>query len=115
LAHWVYAQQVVESWRMMLHHLLQTAEASEPISKEQAWEDRIEALLMRTGAMRAREIQQQLYRCTSHELQRLLASMVSIGRIVTVPKGKTTLYMLPMDAPPADEIIEQEKNDDVPF
>jgi Protein of unknown function (DUF3987) len=102
LSHWAYAQKVVESWRVMLHHLLIVAADSEPMSREQIWEDKIESLLNSCGALTARDIQRHLFRCTSQELQRLLASMVSIGRIVAVPKGKTTLYMLPKDAAPDD-------------
>jgi Protein of unknown function (DUF3987) len=113
--HWAYAQQVVESWRAMLHNLLQTAAESEPMSREQMWEEKIEQLLSSRGAMTARELQQQMFRCTSQDLQRLLASMVNIGRIVAIPKGKTALYMVPMDAPPAEQENAKEENDDVPF
>lgn len=116
LRHWVYAQAVVETWRAMLHTLLKTAAESEPISKEQAWEERIEALLGEAGAMTSRELQRKRFRCTSYELQRLLASMVNVGRIVAVPKGKTLLYMLPLDAPPDLEDVEDTPmEDDVPF
>lgn len=115
LCHWAYAQQVTEAWRTMLHHLIQSAAASEPMSKEQAWEERIETLLTSSGAMTARQLQQNIFRCTSEELRRLLSSMASIGRIIAIPKGKTTLYMLPMDAPPVEEESKDEKNDDLPF
>lgn len=115
LMHWAYAQQVVESWRAMLHHLLQTAAESEPMSREQAWEERVEQLLSSHGPMTARDLQRQLFRCTAQDLQRLLASMTTIGRIFTIPKGKTMLYMVPMDAPPEQESSIEEKNDDVPF
>jgi hypothetical protein len=115
LQHWAYAQEVVESWRDMLHHLLVSAAESEPMSKEQAWEERIEQLLSAQGAMTARDLQRQLFRCTAHELQRLLASMVQIGRIVSLPKGKTILYMVPMDAPPEEVEKDEEKNDEIPF
>ncbi len=115
LMHWAYAQQVVESWRAMLHHLIQAAAESEPMSREQAWEEKIEHILSTAGAMTARNIQRQLFRCTAQDLQRLLASMVNIGRIVAIPKGKTTLYMVPMDAPPEEQTSGAEKNDDVPF
>lgn len=103
LRHWAYGQQVAESWRMMLHHLLVLAASSEPMTREQIWEEKIESLLSSCGAMTARDLQRHLFRCTSQELKQLLSAMVSVGRIVMIPKGKTQLYMLPLDAPPGEE------------
>lgn len=73
------------------------------MTREQIWEEKIESLLSSCGAMTARDLQRHLFRCTSQELKQLLSAMVSVGRIVMIPKGKTQLYMLPLDAPPGEE------------
>ena len=103
MRHWAYGQQVAESWRNMLHHLVAIAADSEPLTREQVWEERIERLLMEHGPMTAREMQRHLFRCTSHDLKNLLGAMLAIGRIVMIPKGKTALYAVPLDAPPDQE------------
>lgn len=115
LPHWAYAQEVVESWRAMLHQVLVVAAASEPMSREQILEEKMAGLLHAHGAMTARQIQQHVYRCTSKELQQALASMVQVGRLVTIPKGKTQLYAVPMDAPPEAEPLQESAEVDVPF
>jgi Protein of unknown function (DUF3987) len=112
LEHWAYAQMVTEAWRGMLHQLLASAAAAEPLSQEETWELRIEALLNERGAMSARDFQRYLFRCTSRDLQRLLGAMTSVGRIVALPKGRTTVYVLPLDAPPQGH---EDDQDDVPF
>jgi hypothetical protein len=103
LCHWAYAQQVTESWRAMLHSLIAVAASTEAMTREQLWEEKIENLLSSCGAMTARDLQRNLFRCTAHELKNLLGAMVSIGRIILIPKGRTNLYMLPLDAPPLEE------------
>jgi len=108
MRHWAYAQQITESWRTMLHHLLALAAASEPLSREQIWEEKIENLLSSCGAMTAREIQRHLFRCMSRDLKHLLDAMVAVGRIIMIPKGRTALYMLPLDAPPDEETLEED-------
>ena len=115
MRHWAYAQQVAEGWRAQLHHLIAIAASSEPMTREQAWEEKIESLLSSHGPMTAREIQKHLFRCTSQDLKNLLAAMLAIGRIVMMPKGKTQLYMVPLDAPPEPQMADSEAKNDVPF
>lgn len=113
MPHWVYAQQVVEGWRGMLHRLIRVAADVEPLSPEAVWERRIERLLETRGALTARVLQQNLSRCSSRDLHRMLDAMSGIGRIVTVKKGRAMLYMMPIDAPPEEG--ENDEASDVPF
>jgi hypothetical protein len=113
MRHWAYAQHIAETWRNMLHHLLVIAAESEPKSNEQLWEEKIESLLSVHGPMTARELQRHLFRCPASALKNVLASMAAIGRIVMMPKGKTMLYLVPMDAPPAEvEDVEEVGRDE---
>jgi hypothetical protein len=56
LAHWAYAQEVVEQWRVMLHHLVEIVEGNVPLTREETLEDKILRVLDRYGALTARAI-----------------------------------------------------------
>lgn len=117
LCHWAYAQQVTEAWRLMLHGVVELAERSQPMSREEALEEKIENVLARGGAMSARDMRRHIFHCNSIELNRLLHAMVLTGRLISVKKSRTDLYMLPVDAPPPgeDEEGEQYGGSDTPF
>jgi len=111
--HWAYAQQVVESWRMMLHQVIALVGESYAMSREEQLETKIENLVSKDGPRTARELTQYIKGASSIEFTRALTAMVSIGRLIVYQEGKAKRYGLPMDVP-QDSFEEREQND-VPF
>lgn len=94
MAHWARAQQIVERWRYQLHAVVGNMEGSEPESRGSALDQKIESMLLKRGAMSARELRQFLHTYGADEIQRSLKSLVEIGTVGMAAQGKKTVYGL---------------------
>jgi hypothetical protein len=105
---WAYAQEVTERWRVMLHTVIATIAGSQPLTREEELEQKIEHLLATEGPKTGRELQQRLH-VASRDCALLLASMVKLERLVLWQQGKATYYGLPIDAPQEEREQNEEK------
>ena len=119
LAHWAYAQDVTESWRRMLHQLVDVADNNLSPTREEMLEAKIVRGLDRFGPMSGREINQHTRGYSSREINSAIEAMTKAERLGMTPQGKTRLYALPVESPdatPREETEREETNsEDVPF
>jgi hypothetical protein len=114
LTHWAYAQQVTETWRLMLHQLVQSAASAMPLTREEVLEEKIEAALNRHGALTARQLSRCIKGYAMREIDSTLAALTRAERLTAMPHGKTRHYALPGDTPTA-EPQEVTYTEEVPF
>ena len=115
LNHWAYAQEVVEQWRLMLHHLVDTAEGTIALTREEILEDKIERALDRHGAMTGRQLNMYIRGYASREINGALDAMTKAARVTMTVEGKTRLYALPVDTTSQQASLEDTNMDGVPF
>lgn len=92
LRHWARAQQITESWREMLHHLVDQLAQAEP-SADSVLEERVITLLERQPSWTARDVGRHLHISTA-EATHMLESLVRAGAVAVRHTGRTTLYEL---------------------
>jgi hypothetical protein len=95
--YWTYAQQVVETWRLMLHQVLALVAEGRPETREEQLENKIESLVAREGPRTARELHQGIRGWSSKEIAQTLQAMCQVDRLGCQPEGKTKRYGIPLD------------------
>jgi hypothetical protein len=113
MTHWAYAQQVTERWRLMLHQIVQLVSASQPLTREEQLEHKIEQQISHNGPRTARELRQCIRGYGSSEIQHALHGMTTTERLVPVKDGRAQRYALPGTVPPENE--PEEEQNEVPF
>jgi hypothetical protein len=101
LQHWAYAQDVTEQWRRMLHQLVDTAEGTVPLTREEILESKITSMVDRHGVMTARELHQYIRGYSSREMASALEAMVKVEQLAVTAQGKTKRYAFPEDRQPS--------------
>jgi hypothetical protein len=115
LPHWIYAQTITEQWRLMLHQLVEAADAAGPLTREEILEAKIERSLLQRGALTLRQLSQGIWGYGSREIAATLQAMLRADRVITVTQGKKEIYALPITLPEEEHTQEDTISTDVPF
>jgi hypothetical protein len=115
LPHWIYAQTITEQWRLMLHQLIEAADAAGPLTREEILEMKIERKLAERGALTARQLAQSIWGAGSRDIVATLQAMLRVDRVALVTQGKKDLYSLPTDVATEEHGQEDTITEAVPF
>jgi hypothetical protein len=115
MTHWIYAQTITEQWRLMLHQLVDAADAAGPLTREELLELKIERKLAERGALTARQLTQGIWGAGSRDVAATLQAMLRVDRVVLVTHGKKERYSLPTDVTLDDHRHEDTPPEAVPF
>ncbi len=95
MRHWARAQQIVERWRVDLHHLVNTLDVPLP-SRGERDEDRVLRTLERLSAAgqspTARELRVRMRGLTTPDVERILAALVRNGLATVSNTGRANRY-----------------------
>jgi hypothetical protein len=97
LPYWVEGQRIAEEWRTGMHHLQTEASQCGLASQEAKLEQRILTLLLRSGGMTKRELQQMLRGVGSEALLKAVKGLRQTDQISEQREGKSIVYLLAQD------------------